>query len=156
MTEAKSSYQSAKDFTNQMVPQGFKSVKDSGARQAWATGSVRDTRTGKGRFDLLPPYPLQRLAQHFENGAVKYGDRNWEKGQHLMRYLDSATRHINDWKYETMTTGKLTEDHLAAAVWNLMCFIHTEHMIEIGLLPNELNDKPVPDFAHSEVPNLIK
>ena len=49
----------------------FDAVNDSGSRQKFETGSVRDSRSGKGRYDLLPPYALKRLAQHFENGANK-------------------------------------------------------------------------------------
>lgn len=63
----------------------FNEVKDSGKRQEFQTGSIRDTREGKGRYDLLPPHAIFRLAKHFENGAKKYGDRNWEKGQPLSR-----------------------------------------------------------------------
>ena len=58
----------------------WETVMDSGERQEFSTGSVRDTRKGKGRFDLLPPKAIRRLAVHFESGAIKYGDRNWEKG----------------------------------------------------------------------------
>ena len=62
------------------VAMEYDAVKDSGKGRKWNTGSVRDTRTNKGRYDLLPVYAIKRLAQHFEHGAVKYGDRNWEKG----------------------------------------------------------------------------
>ena len=115
----------------------FDSVKDSGKREDFDTGSRRDTREGKGRFDLISPIVTRRDAKHMENGAVKYGDRNWEKGQPMSRYLDSAERHIADFK-----EGKRDEDHLAAARWNLACMIHTEEMIARGLLPSELNDLP--------------
>lgn len=50
----------------------YSEVKDSGKRQEFGTGSRRDTRDGKGRYDLIPPYFLKRLAVHLENGAVKY------------------------------------------------------------------------------------
>lgn len=33
------------------------------------------------------------VAKHFEDGAKKYGDRNWEKGIPCDRYIDSAVRH---------------------------------------------------------------
>lgn len=115
----------------------FASVKDSGKREAFDTGSQRDTREGKGRFDLMSPFVLQRDARHLENGAVKYGDRNWEKGQPLSRYYDSALRHMN--KY---LMGMRDEDHLAAARWNIAAIMHTEHMISLGQLPAELNDMP--------------
>ncbi len=113
----------------------YNQVEDSGKRQEFNTGSVRDTREGKGRYDLLPPEAIYRLAVHFANGAVKYGDRNWEKGQPLSRYLDSALRHL--FKY---LGGSRVEDHLAAAAWNALCCIQTEHWINEGKLPKELDD----------------
>ena len=116
----------------------YNSVKDSGERQKWSTGSVRDTREGKGRYDLIAPYALERLAQHYENGAKKYGERNWEKGQNLSRYIDSCLRHIN--KYMAGSRG---EDHLTAASWNLFSFVQTEKWIKDGVLPKELNDMEI-------------
>jgi len=115
----------------------FKGVKDSGKREEFETGSKRDTREGKGRFDLISPFVIARDARHLEHGAVKYGDRNWEKGQPLSRYYDSAMRHMN--KY---MMGMRDEDHLAAARWNLAALMHTEHMISLGLLPTDLDDLP--------------
>ncbi len=115
----------------------FDSVTDSGARQEFVTGSVRDTRDGKGRYDLLPPLAIRRLARHYENGARKYGDRNWEKGQQITRYIDSAMRHLF-----AILEGKLDEDHAAAAAWNVMAIIETEERIARGLLPVELDDRP--------------
>lgn len=123
----------------------FNAVKDSGDRREFATGSRRDVRTGKGRFDLLPAYVLLRDAKHMENGAVKYGDRNWERGQPLSVYLDSAFRHLICWMM-----GMRDEDHLAAARWNLGCLIWTEEMIRRGKLPAELDDLPPPDKQEGE------
>lgn len=119
------------------VVSGHKPIKDSGKRQEFQTGSRRDTRDGKGRYDLLPMRAIHRLAKHFEGGASKYGDRNWEKGQPISRYLDSAMRHAC--KY---LQGQRDEDHLIAAAWNIMCAADTEERISEGLLPKELNDVP--------------
>jgi len=113
----------------------FTAVKDSGERQQFSTGSVRDTQVGKGRFDLIPTDALRRLAQHYENGARKYGDRNWEKGQPLGRYLDSAFRHLVN-----VLDGKTDEDHASAVSWNLFGYIHTLEAIKAGKLPLELDD----------------
>lgn len=110
-------------------------TKDSGLREEFPTGSRRDTRTGKGRYDLLPPYAIQRLAQVYERGAAKYGDRNWEKGQPLSRFLDSALRHTFQ-----VLEGKTDEDHAGQAAWNLLAFIEIQHRINEGVLPKELND----------------
>jgi len=115
----------------------YKEVKDSGKRQEFKTGSKRDTAEGKGRYDLITPLGLARLAKHYENGSRKYGDRNWELGQPICRYLDSALRHI----YKHLE-GMRDEDHLAAAAWNLLGAIHTEEMIERELLPKELDNRP--------------
>jgi len=118
-----------------MIMEEFKEVKDSGERQEFYTGAVRDREVGKGRFDLLPAYALTRLAKHYENGAKKYYDRNWEKGMPLSRYLDSAMRHLV--KY---LGGSREEDHLAAVAWNALGYIETEYRIEKGILPADLDD----------------
>ena len=120
-----------------MDTMNFDEVKDSGKREEFGTGSLRDTREGKGRFDLISPFVLERDAKHLENGARKYGDRNWEKGQPLSRYYDSAIRHMN--KY---LSGHRDEDHLAAARWNIAALMHPELMIDRQLLPLSLNDLP--------------
>ena len=99
----------------------YTKVQDSGERRQFGTGAVRDMRTGKGRFDLIPPKAMFRLAVHFENGSVKYGDRNWQKGIPISSFIDSALRHIFCYM-----DGQDTEDHLTAAMWNIACAIHTE------------------------------
>lgn len=108
-------------------------TKDSGERRVFETGSVRDSRKGKGRFDLIPAYPLKRLAQLYERGAEKYADNNWQKGQPLANYLDSAMRHMNDYR-----EGDRAEDHLIAVAWNVFAYIWTERAIEQGKLPASL------------------
>lgn len=88
-------------------------TKDSGKREEFPTGSKRDSRAGKGRFDLIPALPLWRLAKLYERGAIKYGDNNWEKGQPSSRYFDSCMRHLVSY-----LSGMRDEDHLAAVAWN--------------------------------------
>jgi len=114
---------------------GHPPIKDSGAREQFETGSRRDTRDGKGRFDLLPAAGIARLARHFEAGAKKYGDNNWTKGQPASRFLDSALRHA--FKF---AAGEKDEDHLIAAVWNLLCLADQEERIKLDKLPVQLND----------------
>ena len=123
----------------------FNHVKDSGAWREFSTGSVRDRAKGKGRFDLLPPHALRRIAIHYENGARKYDDRNWEKGQPLSVYLDSAIRHLVG-----VLEGMVDEDHLAAAAWNVMGLMETQYRISKGVLPQILDDLPQPYKGVSE------
>jgi len=118
----------------------FGNVKDEGRpRQVTGEGAEREMATGKGRFDLIPAYPHLRLAQHYENGAKKYAERNWEKGLKLGRFMDSLERHLNQFK-----DGDRSEDHLAAILWNAYGYIWTEREISEGRLPTDLWDVPWP------------
>ena len=112
-------------------------IKDSGDRRQYDTGAQRDRAQGKGRYDLISPIFLERLALHLEKGASKYNDRNWEKGMPLNDYIDSALRHICQY-----LGGLRDEDHLAAVAFNIMGLIHTEEMIERSRLPSSLNNMP--------------
>lgn len=56
------------------------------------------------------------VAKHFEEGAKKYGDRNWEKGIPCDRYIDSAVRHYCKW-----SAGWTDEPHDRAFIWNILC-----------------------------------
>lgn len=96
-------------------------IKDSGDRTQFKSGAVRDMHTGKGRYDLLPMCVIDRLAKHYEAGALKYSDRNWEKGIPAHSFADSAMRHFC--KY---MDGWDDEDHLIAAIWNLCGLAWTE------------------------------
>jgi len=111
------------------------SIKDSGARQTWDTGSRRDTREGKGRYDLIPWEIIDADARYLELGAKKYGDRNWEKGQPLSRYLDSACRHLSKFMM-----GRRDEPHLLAVRWNIAAYLWTLNRIKNGDLPEALDD----------------
>lgn len=115
---------------------GF-TLKDSGKREKFKTGAVRDNQEGKGRFDLLPCHAIRRVAKIFEGGARKYESRNWEKGINLCRFLESALRHT----FQALN-NETDEDHLAQASWNLLCAIETKKWIDDGILPKELDDIP--------------
>lgn len=60
------------------------------------------------------------LAIHFEEGCKKYGERNWEKGLPVERYVDSGIRH-----YLKHLRGDTDERHDRAFVWNICCLIWT-------------------------------
>lgn len=61
---------------------------------------------------------LLEVAVHFEDGAKKYGEYNWQKGIPINSYIDSAMRHYIKWR-----RGDEDERHDRAFVWNLMCCI---------------------------------
>ena len=90
-------------------------LPDSGQRTEFKTGAVRDLSVGKGRMDLLPWLAIIEVAKHCEKGAVKYGERNVDKGIPMHSFYDSAARHL-----AKHISGFTDEDHLVAACWNLL------------------------------------
>jgi hypothetical protein len=100
-------------------------TKDSGKREEYDSGMVRDTQEGKARFDLLVPrgVPYQdqfltRVALLLARGADKYTERNWEQAagdDELNRFQSAAFRHFFQW-----LAGERDEDHAAAVVFNLL------------------------------------
>ena len=115
-------------------------IKDSGTRRQFDSGAVRDMQEGKGRCDLLPACAILRVAQHFEAGAKKYEDRNWEKGIPVGSFIDSAIRHLM--KY---LDGQADEDHLCAAGWNILCAMWTEEK-----RPDLINIPTRPEYEESK------
>ena len=59
---------------------------------------------------------ILETAKHFEDGARKYGENNWQKGIPVNCYLDSAIRH-----YMKYRRGDTDENHARSFVWNIMC-----------------------------------
>lgn len=120
-----------------VMPKDY-TVKDSGEHREFPTGAKRDKKSGKGRFDLLPPATIHALAVHFQKGAEKYEGRNWEKGIAVSEYIDSGLRHTFQF-----LDGKNDENHLIAAIWNLVCVYETILRIQQGILPENLYDLPI-------------
>lgn len=93
-------------------------TKDSGAREAYDSGMVRDTTEGKRKMDLVYDGPmLRRWADLLTRGADKYSKRNWMKATgapELERALESAARHFEQWM-----AGETDEDHAAAVFFNV-------------------------------------
>ena len=112
-------------------------IKDSGQRQSFDTGAVRDVQEGKPRYELIPPTALYRLAMHFTNGARKYSDMNYAKGMPFSRFGASMFRHLMAWM-----VGDKSEDHLSALAWGAMAVMHFEDMGRKDL--DDLNDRWFP------------
>ena len=70
-------------------------------------------------FNGLPDLFLE-VSKHFEEGAKKYGEYNWQKGIPVQSYIDSAIRHLLKYK-----AGWDDEPHDRAFAWNIICLIWT-------------------------------
>ena len=66
------------------------------------------------------PTMFLEVAKHFEEGAKKYGENNWQKGIPVRCYIDSAIRHYFKW-----LRGDKDEPHDRAFCWNIICAIWT-------------------------------
>lgn len=102
--------------------EGFQ-VKDSGKRQKFDSGMVRDTQDGKVDYTRLLDGPmLHRWAVHVTKAEVKYPDiapgvPNWtlaNSEEEKQRFKTSAFRHMIQW-----LRGDTDEDHAAAVMFNI-------------------------------------
>lgn len=101
----------------------------------FGNGAVREDKTGKGRFDLIPWCAVMRIAHHMEESLKVYSPRNWEKGLPMHSMIDSAFRHLA--KY---VDGQSDEDHLCAAATNLlMAMWMEEKMPTMQDIPTRVN-----------------
>lgn len=115
---------------------GMSEIKDSGERTTFSTGAKRDMHSGKGRMDLLPWAGIMEVSKHCEEGAVKYGEHNVDKGIPIHSLIDSAARHLA--KYQL---GMNDEPHLRAAAWNILWALQMEVMMpEMQDIPARLKE----------------
>lgn len=98
-------------------------IKDSGKRQEFASGMVRDVQEDKIDYTLIFDGPMaDRWAEHMTRGAHKYADPepgvpNWTRAAgraELLRFQKSALRHLIQW-----LRGDTDEDHAAAVFFNI-------------------------------------
>lgn len=93
-------------------------VKDSGKRQSFSGGMVRDVTEGKTDYSLILDGPMfKRWAEHLTKGATKYSKRNWMKAagqEEYDRFKESALRHFLQWYW-----GETEEDHASAVFFNV-------------------------------------
>ena len=74
---------------------------------------------------------ILEVAKHYEDGCVKYGERNWQKGIDLHCYIDSGVRHYLKW-----LRGDTDEPHDRAFIWNMLGALWThENKPELIDLP---------------------
>ena len=93
-------------------------LKQTGKPRQFETGAQRDNAEGKLRMSLVPHKALDAVMMRYLQGAVTYGEHNWRKGMKHSVLYDSAMRHLmQDFQ------GDDSEDHLGAALWNIMCMI---------------------------------
>lgn len=103
------------------------------------TGGQKGTKLA--RFSLIPPEFLWALAEHYGKGALKYDDRNWEKGYKWSLTADALERHWTQFKLGEDVDSETGSHHLLAVAWHAAAlFIFWMR----GLGTNDLQVKPKP------------
>lgn len=69
----------------------------------------------KPRYDLIPPELLEETAIVLTYGAVKYSERNWEKGMAWHRPFGALMRHMWAWWRGENVDPETGFSHLAHA-----------------------------------------
>lgn len=82
------------------------------------SGAVRSADANHLRFDLIHPIAWLALARVHGEGAIKYGDCNWERGMPCTDILNHVLRH-----YCMYLAGDRSEPHLEHAAWGAMNMI---------------------------------
>ncbi len=75
--------------------------------------------SGKLRWDLLPPEPIEGIVKVLTIGAAKYSDRNWESGMSWSRVFAALMRHLWAWwrgEDNDPETGESHLDHAACCI----------------------------------------
>lgn len=98
-------------------------IQDSGEREEFASGMVRDIQKGKVEGDRVSEGPmLERWGVHLTKGAMKYPDIDFGRANWMLangeaeyiRFRKSAWRHFMQW-----WAGDVDEDHAAAVFFNI-------------------------------------
>jgi hypothetical protein len=78
------------------------------------------------RRDLIPKSMLLELGMVYSKGAMKYSDRNWEKGMAYSRIIGPVYRHLMKWLMGERLDKELGTHHLAHVIFNLAALIEFE------------------------------
>jgi len=100
----------------------------------------------KLRFDLIPPYTLERLAEVYTVGSIKYGDNDYLAGMDWHRVIGAMMRHLNQFR-DGESIDPDGFHHLAAVMWGAATLMMYEKY-ELGKDDREL----VPDRGDRIVP----
>ena len=99
---------------------------------------------GKPRYDLIPPEFMHAIACMYGMGALKYTERNWEKGSGLgfMRMFAAMMRHgwafIRGERYDTEDG----QHHLLSVAWYAISMFTFDNRIAAGIMPDTCDDRP--------------
>jgi len=78
---------------------------------------------GKARFELMPDDVLEKIAEIYTHGALKYDEENWRKGMKWKRCIGSLKRHIKAFTIGQDIDPESKCYHLGQIAWNAMTLL---------------------------------
>lgn len=104
--------------------------------EGYLFSAIRTFIDFRSQFDNVYDAMLE-VSVHFEEGAKKYGENNWQKGIPVHCYIDSAVRH-----YLKFLRGDNDERHDRAFLWNIICCIWTmQHHPELDDYTDKMQER---------------
>lgn len=100
------------------------SVQGAPDLEKFSSGAVRSSDAKNEAWELISPIGLRRLAETYQEGKIKYGAYNMEKGMPVADLLRHTIRHVFFY-----LNGDRSEDHLAHAAWGLLTSMHMEETL---------------------------
>lgn len=91
---------------------------------------------GKNRVELIPPEWPWALGMVLTRGAIKYADRNWERGMSWAYMVGSIVRHVLKFLCGERYDPESGNHHMAHAAWN--CLGLMSYDIRGGIGTNDL------------------
>ena len=95
-------------------------LREAFGKEKEILGGADHKDEGKIDLDILPVEPIEDIAKVFMFGAKKYARHNWRGGMAWSRVVNSALRHINEWRKGINNDPESGISHLAHACVNLI------------------------------------
>lgn len=92
----------------------------TGTHAPKADGGGLRYNEGKCRVELIPPEWPWALGMVLTRGAIKYADRNWERGMSWGYMVGSTLRHIFKFMCGERYDKESGNHHMAHAAWNCL------------------------------------
>lgn len=102
---------------------GREAEEDRRAPTQKADGGGLRYNTGKNRLELLPPEWDWALGIVMTRGAIKYAERNWERGMSWGTMVGCALRHVAKFATGERYDPESGCHHLAHAAWNCLALM---------------------------------
>jgi hypothetical protein len=135
------------DYTPELPDEPVPFLPAGEVRTVSATGGEKGVKLA--RFDLIPSQPLWDLAELYGVGAMKYEDRNWEKGYEWSKSYQALLRHLllwwmgeeHDHELSTLSTqaGGAPVSHLSSVIWHAIALQYFDSNEEYG----SYDDRPI-------------